>query len=95
MLTVYCSCAYYLFAVTVHTHIFLPTGSPITPGSFIDPAEISETSSDQQVASKKSESRDESKDESKDESRDLSPEPPGAVAVLPGKEWIITYTIFM
>jgi len=61
----------------------LPTGSPITPGSFIDPAEISEISSDQQVTSKKSESR----DEPKDEGNDLSPEPPGAVAVLPGKEW--------
>ena len=67
----------------IYTHIFLPTGSPITPGSFVDPAETSETSSDQQVASKKSESR----DESKDEGHDLSPEPPGAVAVLPGEEW--------
>ena len=40
------------------------------------------TSSDQQVVSKKSGSG----DDSKDEGNDLSPEPPGAFAVLPGKD---------
>jgi len=71
--------------ISIHnSHIVPPKGSPITPGSFVDPAEVSETSSDQQVAAttKKSLSR----DESKDEGSDLSPEPQGAVAVLPGKE---------
>ncbi|XP_065897361.1 phosphatidylinositol 5-phosphate 4-kinase type-2 alpha-like [Dysidea avara] len=58
-------------------------GSPITPGSFVDPADMLEvTSSDQQVVSKKSGSG----DDSKDEGNDLSPEPPGAFAVLPGDQ---------
>jgi len=60
--------------------IICSIGSPITPASLGDNNDTIETPTEPHVASKKPLSRDQSKDDDV-----TSPEPVGAVAVLPGK----------
>ena len=60
--------------------IICSLGSPITPASLGDNNDTVETSTEPHVVSKKTLSRDQSKDDDT-----ISPEPVGAVAVLPGE----------